>query len=62
VNTIDREHTNQSPLQSDLGTTIIQDAVVTAIVGMAAEEVEGIDMSHGAPGCRGIHRPPSGSS
>ena len=37
----------QHPLQSDLGTTTIQDAVVTSIVGMAAREVEGVHLSHG---------------
>jgi uncharacterized alkaline shock family protein YloU len=37
----------QHPLQSDLGTTTIQDAVVVSIVSMAAQEVEGIHMSHG---------------
>lgn len=41
------QHTDQSQLQSDLGTTTIQDAVVTAIVGMVAQEVEDISMSHG---------------
>jgi uncharacterized alkaline shock family protein YloU len=37
----------QHPLQSDRGTTTILDAVVTSIVGMAAQEVEGVHMSHG---------------
>jgi uncharacterized alkaline shock family protein YloU len=37
----------QQPLQSDLGTTTIQDAVVVSIAGMAAQEVEGVHMSHG---------------
>ena len=36
----------QSTLHSDLGTTI-QDSVVTAIIGMAAREVEGVTTSHG---------------
>ena len=35
------------PLQSDLGTTTIQDAVVTSIAGIAAHEVDGAHMSHG---------------
>jgi uncharacterized alkaline shock family protein YloU len=35
------------PLQGDRGTTTIQDAVVTSIVGIAAQEVEGAHMSHG---------------
>ena len=36
-----------SPLQSDRGTTTIQPAVVTSIVGIAAQEVDGAQMSHG---------------
>jgi uncharacterized alkaline shock family protein YloU len=47
VSSTDTQNTGQSPLQSDLGTTTIQDAVVSAIVGMAAEEVDGIASSHG---------------
>lgn len=35
------------PLQSDLGTTTIQDAVVTSVAAVAAAEVEGIHLSHG---------------
>ena len=38
---------DRSSLDSDLGTTTIQDSVVTAIVGIAAEEVDGVSMSHG---------------
>jgi uncharacterized alkaline shock family protein YloU len=37
----------QSPLQSDRGTTTIQDAVVTSIAAVAAQEVDGAHMSHG---------------
>lgn len=36
-----------SPLQTDRGNTIIQDSVVKSIVGMAAEEVEGIQTTTG---------------
>ena len=43
----DTKNTGQNPLQSDLGTTTIQDAVVSAIVGIAAEEVDGVASSHG---------------
>ena len=43
----DTKNTGQSTLQSDLGTTTIQDAVVSAIVGIAAEEVDGVASSHG---------------
>ena len=41
------KNADKDPLDSDLGTTTIQDAVVTAIVGIAAEEVDGVSMSHG---------------
>jgi uncharacterized alkaline shock family protein YloU len=37
----------QSPLHGELGTTTIQDSVVTAIISMAAEEVDGVVTSHG---------------
>ena len=37
----------RSPLDSELGTTTIQDAVVTSIVSIAAQEVDGVTMSHG---------------
>ena len=47
MSTADRQLADQSPLRSDLGTTTIQKPVVTAIVGMAAQEVEGVAMSHG---------------
>ena len=47
MSTTEGQQTDQSPLHSDLGTTTIGKPVVTAIVGMAAEEVEGVDMSHG---------------
>jgi uncharacterized alkaline shock family protein YloU len=35
------------PLQSDQGTTTIQDPVVTSIAGIAAQEVDGAHLSHG---------------
>jgi len=47
VSSTDTQNAGQSPLQSDLGTTTIQDAVVNAIVGIAAEEVDGVVSSHG---------------
>ena len=43
----DGQNADRGPLDSDLGTTTIQDAVVNAIVGIAAEEVDGVSMSHG---------------
>ncbi len=47
MSSTDTQSAGQSPLQSDFGTTTIQDAVVTAIIGMAAEEVDGVASSHG---------------
>ena len=43
----DDQSTGKGPLDSDFGTTTIQDSVVTAIIGIAAEEVDGVSMSHG---------------
>ena len=36
------------PLQTDRGTTTIQDAVVLKIASIAAQEVEGVDLSRGS--------------
>ena len=47
MSSTDTQNAGQSPLHSDLGTTTIQDSVVSAIVSMAAEEVEGVAPSHG---------------
>src|ERR687897_2873040 len=47
MSSTETQDTGQSPLHSDLGTTTIQDSVVTAIIGMAADEVEGVVPSHG---------------
>ena len=47
MSSTDTQNTGQSPLQSDLGTTTIQDSVVSAIVGIAADEVDGVAPSHG---------------
>ena len=47
MSSTDTQDAGQNPLQSDLGTTTIQDSVVTAIIGMAAQEVEGVATSHG---------------
>ena len=47
MSSTDTQNTGQSPLHSDLGTTTIQDSVVTAIISMAAEEVDGVATSHG---------------
>jgi uncharacterized alkaline shock family protein YloU len=47
VSSSETQNTGRSPLHSDLGTTTIQDSVVSAIVSTAAEEVEGVATSHG---------------
>ena len=49
-----------SPLDSGLGTTTIQDTVVSAIVGIAAQEVEGVSMSHGGARLPGDSSPTVG--
>ena len=56
----DTQNAGQSPLQSDLGTTTIQDAVVSAIVGIAAEEVDGVASSHGGTRLPGDSSPTVG--
>jgi uncharacterized alkaline shock family protein YloU len=60
VSSTDTQNAGQSPLQSDLGTTTIQDAVVTAIISMAAEEVEGVASSHGGTRLPGDSSPTVG--
>jgi uncharacterized alkaline shock family protein YloU len=42
------EQRGSSPLQTERGNTIIQDAVVSKIAGIAAQEVEGIRMGGGS--------------
>src|SRR5919199_43059 len=37
-----------SPLESERGSTTIQDSVVSTIAGLAAREIEGVDMGGGA--------------
>lgn len=49
-----------SPLDSGLGTTTIQDSVVSAIVGIAAQEVEGVSTSHGGTKLPGDRSPTVG--
>src|ERR687897_1196080 len=60
MSSTDTQNTGQSPLQSDLGTTTIQDAVVTAIIGVAAEEVDGVATSHGGVSLPGDTSPTVG--
>ena len=47
MSSTDTQSAGQSPLHTELGTTTIQDSVVTAIIGVAAEEVDGVATSHG---------------
>jgi uncharacterized alkaline shock family protein YloU len=56
----DAGNADRGPLDSDLGTTTIQDSVVTAIIGIAAEEVEGVSMSHGGARLPGDSSPTVG--
>lgn len=50
----------QHPLQSDRGTTTIQDAVVLALANIAAQEVEGVHLSHGGTRLPGDSSPTVG--
>ncbi len=45
--TDDRRQQQQSPLQTERGTTTIQDGVVSKVAGMAAQEVDGVRMGGG---------------
>ena len=60
MSSTDTQNTGQSPLQSELGTTTIQDSVVTAIISMAAEEVDGVASSHGGTRLPGDSSPTVG--
>ena len=60
MSSTDTQDAGQNPLQSDLGTTTIQDAVVSAIIGMAAEEVDGVASSHGGTRVPGDSSPTVG--
>jgi uncharacterized alkaline shock family protein YloU len=42
-----QQQQQQSPLQTERGTTTIQDGVVSKVAGIAAQEVEGIRMGSG---------------
>ncbi len=48
------------PLQSDSGTTTIQDAVVVSIANAAAGEIDGMQMSHGGTRLPGDNSPTVG--
>ncbi len=55
-----REEVERHPLQSDRGTTTIQDAVVVSIVAMETQEVEGVHLSHGGTSLPGDTSPTVG--
>jgi uncharacterized alkaline shock family protein YloU len=42
-----QQHQGRSPLQTERGTTTIQDGVVSKVAGIAAQEVEGVRMGSG---------------
>jgi uncharacterized alkaline shock family protein YloU len=42
-----QQHQGRSPLQTERGTTTIQDGVVSKVAGIAAQEVEGVRMGGG---------------
>jgi uncharacterized alkaline shock family protein YloU len=42
-----QQHQERSPLQTERGTTTIQDGVVSKVAGMAAQEVDGVRMGTG---------------
>ena len=42
-----QQQDSRSPLQTELGTTTIQDSVVSKVAGLAAQEVEGVRMGSG---------------
>ena len=48
------------PLQSDRGTTTIQDPVVLALANVAAQEIEGVHLSHGGTRLPGDSSPTVG--
>ena len=50
----------QNPLESDRGTTTIQDAVVLALASVAAQEVEHVHLSHGGTRLPGDNSPTVG--
>jgi hypothetical protein len=46
-----RQQQQESPLQTELGITTIQDGVVSTVAGLAAQEVEGVRMGSGTWTC-----------
>jgi uncharacterized alkaline shock family protein YloU len=45
---VESQGSQQSPLQSDRGRTVVEDAAVSKIVGVAAQEVEKVQMGGGS--------------
>ena len=60
MSSTDTQNTGQSPLHTGLGTTTIQDSVVTAIISKAAEEIVGVTTSHGGVSLPGDTSPTVG--
>ena len=54
------QQSERNPLQSDRGTTRIADAVVTSIANVAAQEVDGVHLSHGGTRLPGDNSPTVG--
>lgn len=54
------QQSGSNPLQSERGTTTIEDAVVTAIASVAAQEVDGVHLSHGGTRLPGDSSPTVG--
>jgi uncharacterized alkaline shock family protein YloU len=55
-----RQRRERHPLQSDQGTTTLQEPVVTTIASIAAEEVDGAHLSHGGTRLPGDSSPTVG--
>jgi uncharacterized alkaline shock family protein YloU len=52
--TDDGQQQQQSPLQTERGTTTIQDGVVSKVAGIAAQEVDGIRMGSGGSASQAV--------
>ena len=52
--TEDGQQQQQSPLQTERGTTTIQDGVVSKVAGIAAQEVEGVRMGSGGSASQAV--------
>ena len=52
--TDNRRQQQQSPLQTERGTTTIQDGVVSKVAGIAAQEVDGVRMGSGGSASQAV--------